>query len=543
MSDLLEGAMLSEYLLLQCISRGGVADVYRARQTGEGNYEVAVKVFRPGYAQRESFREYFMAEAEKIGQLEHPNILPFLEFGEGEDLLYSVTPLVTTGTLEVLLRRVGGKFSAMQALPIMQQLCSAVQYAHDHDVIHGNIKPTNIFIASDGRMLLSDFGIVRGYDDSQQSLTRVGWGSAEYAAPEQSLGVLRRGSDIYSLGVLLFRILTGQPPFTGHTPVEVLLKHVRQQAPSARSLDANISDAVDGVLRMALQKRSDDRFVSAQEFSNALAIAVSVAPVASPIAKTVAPTTRQLAPNQPPIAGGYPLTSMPAYASHSSSISPTPQAFPVEQSNWQAPHNPPSFDQISSMSTPPESTKDSEMTLPRKTKFLQEDEKSGTQTFWSTEPVEWSPIGSETAGSTPSTATEYLQSASPPLESSPESPSSLVNEMPSQSKDDIQEEPVSDEEKQKRERDTDARLKKLLTILVVILLLIGLAAALLSSFFYPEPSSGTNMSAEQVLVRIGSNVPLTSANIGRTRAGTSPAPTIDVGEQHQFVMGEYTWRN
>ena len=179
MSDLLEGVILSEYLLLQCISRGGIADVYRGRQAGEGNYEVAVKIFRTGYAQRESFREYFMTEAEKIGQFEHPNILPFLEFGEGEGLLYSVTPLVTTGSLEDLLRRVGGKLSAMQALQIMQQLCSAVQYAHEYDVIHGNIKPTNIFVAVDSRMLLSDFGIVRGYDDSQQSLTRIGWGSAE----------------------------------------------------------------------------------------------------------------------------------------------------------------------------------------------------------------------------------------------------------------------------------------------------------------------------------------------------------------------------
>src|SRR5579859_3874155 len=283
MSDL-EGIMLSDYLLLQCISKGGVADVYRARQNGEGNYEVAVKVYRPGYAQRDSFREYFMAEAEKIGQFEHPNILPFLEFGEGEGLLYSVTPFLKSGTLEDLLQRVGGKFSAMQALPIMQQLCAAVQYAHDNDVIHGNIKPSNIFVAADGHMLLSDFGIARSYDDSQQSLTRVGWGSAEYAAPEQSLGVLRRSSDIYTLGVLLFRVLTGQPPFTGHTPVEVLLKHVREQAPSARSLDANISDAVDGVLHMALRKRSDDRFASAEEFSTALAAAVSVSPVASPVA-------------------------------------------------------------------------------------------------------------------------------------------------------------------------------------------------------------------------------------------------------------------
>src|SRR5712692_892074 len=298
MSDLLEGVQLSDFLLIECISRGGVADVYRGRQVGEGNYEVAVKVFRPGYAQRAAFREYFMAEAEKIGQFEHPNILPFLEFGEGEGLLYTVTPFIASGTLDNLLKQVGGKFSAMQALPIMQQLCSAIQYAHDRDVIHGNIKPTNIFVAADSRMLLADFGIARGYDDSQQSLTRVGWGSAEYTAPEQSLGVLRRSSDIYALGVLLFRILTGQPPFTGQTPVEVLLMHVRQPTPSARIFEPTISDAVDGVLRMAMQKRSDDRFATAEEFSNALLAAVTVAPVASPVAKAISIPTQQLSHTQ-----------------------------------------------------------------------------------------------------------------------------------------------------------------------------------------------------------------------------------------------------
>ena len=280
MSDLLEGVMLSEYLLLQCISRGRIADVYRARQTGEGNFEVAVKVFRTGYVQRESFREFFTTEAEKAGQFEHPNILPILEFGEGEGLLYTVTPFVTTGTLDDLLRRAGGKLTAMQALQIMKQLCSAVQYVHEHEVIHGNIKPTNTFVAADSRILLSDFVVVRGNDDSQQSLTRIGWDSAENGAPEQSLGVLRRASDIYSLGVLLFRMLTGELPFTGQTPVEVLLKHVRQQAPSACIYDATISDAIDGVLHMALQKRADDRFASAEEFSHALGVAISVSPVA-----------------------------------------------------------------------------------------------------------------------------------------------------------------------------------------------------------------------------------------------------------------------
>ena len=114
--------MLSDYLLMQCISKGGVADVYRARQVIENNtsterldwktFEMAVKVFRPSYAQRESFRDYFMTEAEKIGQFTHPNILPFLEYGEGDDLLYLVTPFMTNGTLDDLLQRVGGHFSA-----------------------------------------------------------------------------------------------------------------------------------------------------------------------------------------------------------------------------------------------------------------------------------------------------------------------------------------------------------------------------------------------------------------------------------------------
>ena len=125
----LEGIIPGDYLLLERISKGGIADVYRAQRNGEGSYEVAVKVFRPGYAQHESFRKYFMAEAEKIGHLVHPNILPFLEYGEGQGVLYTVTPFVTNGTLENLLSRAGGRLSAIQALPIVQQLCSVYSFA------------------------------------------------------------------------------------------------------------------------------------------------------------------------------------------------------------------------------------------------------------------------------------------------------------------------------------------------------------------------------------------------------------------------------
>ena len=336
-------------------------------------------------------------------------------------------------------------------------------------------------------MLVSDFGIVRGYDDSQQSLTRIGWGSAEYAAPEQSLGVLRRASDIYSLGVLLFRILTGEPPFTGQTPVEVLLKHVRQQAPSARSLDPNISDAVDGVLHRALQKRSDDRFASVEEFSNALAVAISVAPVASPVAKAVTPITRQLTPDQISSSTSDPRTPVPMYMAQSS-ITP---AFPIGQSNLPPLIFEPSINQTSSGGNFPEDRDESDITLARKTYSLQEHEGIGSHIYWSTEPVEWSPIGEETGNSMAATVSEYL-------DNKPTPPENFTNMSSSPLKSALDKEPMSEE------KVADSRLKKLLPILVVILLLIGLIAALLSSFFLPAPSSSGNTGKDHLVVEVRS---------------------------------------
>lgn len=506
MSDL-EGVMLSDYLLLRCISKGGMADVYHARQKGEGNFEVAVKVYRSSFAQQASFRDYFMAEAEKIGQFDHPNILPLLEFGEGEGLLYVVTPYVAPGTLEDLLRRVGGKFSAMQALPILQQLCSAVQYAHSHEVLHGNIKPSNIFVATDGRMLLSDFGVAQGYDDSQQSLTRVGWGSAEYIAPEQSLGVLRPGSDIYALGVLLFRILTGEPPFTGQTPVEVLLKHVRQQPPSARTLVPSISDAVDGVLKMALQKRADDRFASVEELSTAFLVAVTVSPIASPVAKTVSTLTAPSAMEQPPrvsnpqtpvpamyvpVAMGEPHTPVPAHltltpalplGSQESFASPSFLEESLEERNQLFPNGALDDNGGSVSAVPPTDQKD----------FLDESSHVGQHRFWSADPIEWSPIPTAPDDVVPLTAENYLRDKpvlpvvavlpeaqiAPPLQQEPLPPA----------KDDANK--GLQESKETPDNGTwRARLKKALPIVVVILLLLGLLGALLSSFFYPGSGAG-----------------------------------------------------
>jgi len=456
MSDL-EGVLLSDYLLVQCISKGGMADVYRARQNGEGNVEVAVKVYRSSYAQQAAFRDYFMTEAETIGQFDHPNILPLLEFGEGDGLVYAVTPYIMSGTLDNLLHRVGGTFSALQAVPIVQQLCSALQYAHSRAVIHGNIKPSNVFVATDGRMLLSDFGIARGYDDSQQSLTRVGWGSAEYAAPEQSLGVVRQGSDIYSLGVLLFRILTGQPPFTGQTPVEVLLKHVRQQPPSARMLVPSISDAVEGVLSKALQKRADDRFASAEALSQAFVAAVAVAPVASPVAKSVRVLTPQSAVPQL-FHGSNPHTPLPA--------SRVP--FIVSEPHTPVPAHL-AFSSIPAMRMP-------------------ENAGSSIPLFLEETPFQLSQVwhdGSSGNDENPAMGTQVDRMDL--LHHPPDVRPSIdqVEAMPLPQVDRKDQHPQDMPQKVQDGLSWNARLRKALPIIVVMLLLLGLAGALLSSFFYP----------------------------------------------------------
>lgn len=603
MSDL-EGAVLSDYLLLECISKGGVADVYRARHMEEGSefagdpgnvgdagYEVAVKIFRSGYAQRESFREYFMTEAEKIGLFEHPNILPFLEYGEGEGLLYMVTPFVKTGTLDELLRRVGGRFSALQALPIIQQLCSAVQYAHEHDVVHGNIKPSNVFIASDGRLLLADFGIARSYDDSQQSLTRIGWGSAEYISPEQSLGIVKRGSDIYALGAVLFRVLTGSPPFVGQTPVEVLLKHVRQQPPPARSLVPSISDAVDAVLGIALQKRIDDRYSSVEELSAAYLEAVTRAPVASPVARTAPPrvtlgthtfkdkdnpkTPVPLYASSSTIAD--PQTPLPPYtvfdASHAGLPLPLQEDNSIPQVDF--PHVPPIQPARRTIELPPfPEESDVEKTMIRQKDFLQEleDAQQRSALFWSTEPPEWSPIAQDVAtqqqdganasaesaasSAVPTTASAYLQSKAPakPLVTK------KLAALPSF--DDIepaqQIEPLPTEERRGGEQaqtpatvaapvaeaglpdiaarppvTPSARLKKLLPLVVVILLVLGLLGALLSSFFYPteKPSINSMHPAKTIAQAVTSTKPTSATATLATSASKTPISTAATTSQ------------
>ena len=476
MSDL-EGAMLGDYYLEKRLSKGGIADVYYGHRSGQITFEVALKVFHSRYAQQASFRTHLRAQVEMIGHFEHPNILRVLEYGEGEGLLYVVTPYMQAGTLEDLLLRVGGRFSALQALPIVQQLCDAVQYAHEQQAIHGNIKPTNVLVSPQGSMLLADFGVAGDYADGQQSLTQIGWGAAEYTAPEQSLGVLRPESDIYALGALFFTILTGVPPFTGQTPVEVLLKHVRQPPPLASELVSSISSAVDDVLQKCLRKRADERFASALELREAFTNAVSIAPIASPLTGSL--FSRPTSSTQP--ATG-PHTPIPVPHSPADYDGParvhtphTPLPFmvtPQALASTPVGNKPLKHIALKPMDEPAqvvipdtEGKEQKDETAVHNWNFLHERKNESDEAlFWSADPAEWSPIGDITTTKVqdePLTAAEYLQSK--PL-------------IPME---DELEPGVNSEESAK---SLNAMLRKWLPLIIVILLLLGLLGALGSAF-------------------------------------------------------------
>lgn len=259
----LEGARLGAYELVERIGSGGMAEVYRAKQTTAFDREVAVKVIRQGFSEDEMFRERFLREAQAIAKLSHPNILPLIEFGQERDLLYLVMPYAPGGTLRDLIQRVNGPLPLTDAIEIFTQLCDAVQYAHEQGIVHRDLKPQNILIQRGKHLLLADFGIARNANDTKLTMTGAGVGTVEYMAPEQAMGQSDARSDLYSLGIILYQMITGRVPFSGSTPFEIMMKQASEPLQPARSLNPSLPREVDGILDMALAKDPSKRFQSA----------------------------------------------------------------------------------------------------------------------------------------------------------------------------------------------------------------------------------------------------------------------------------------
>src|SRR6266446_3229067 len=282
----LVGVLVGQYFLLECLRREGIAEAYRARPIMQGGDDVMLRLFQPPFPDPAEFREHFADEAEKVLRCQHEHIQPLLEFGAGDGLLYSVTPLTDEEALEQFLARQPGRLLPLsQVVQIITRLCAALQYVHQQGIVHGNVQPASIVMPDQEQVQLTHFSMRRAYQDGDAVVSQIDEGNAAYRAPEQTLGMLCPASDIYALGVLLYRLLGGCLPYDGESPGEIALKHAEEPIPSLRVLRPEVPEAVELVVRVALAKKPDARFPTPAALAQALLYAVG--PGASPIGPTM----------------------------------------------------------------------------------------------------------------------------------------------------------------------------------------------------------------------------------------------------------------
>ena len=271
MKGLLQDGKLGRYEVIELIGSGGVASVFRGRDPVLDR-EVAIKVLRSDYLTDEAFVGRFRREAQTVARLGHPNILEVHDFGEEEGCAYLVTALITGGPLQ---RLMDGRLGLHRALSLTAPVASALDYAHGHGVVHRDVKPGNILLEPDGKPILADFGLARILDGrSTFTDARAILGTPEYISPEQVLGrPADHRSDVYSLGVVVYEMLLGRPPFNGDTPTSTALAHVNEPAPAPQELASRFGPAVREVVLKALAKEPEDRFQTAGELVHALASA------------------------------------------------------------------------------------------------------------------------------------------------------------------------------------------------------------------------------------------------------------------------------
>jgi len=264
------GQSLGKYELLELVGSGAMAEVYRARHA-QMNRDVAVKILHPHLAQQEGFVNRFRREAHSMGQLQHPHILRVFDFDVINNTYYMVMDYLPGATLQAYLAD-KENLPVLEALTLTQQLASALAYAHQRNIVHRDIKPENVMFTEDDQqcVMLTDFGLARLLDQ-RLTLTGTTIGTPGYMSPEVAQGgKADERADIYSLGVMLYVMLTGQLPYDGTSPFTILQKQLNEPIPPPRQFNPDISEAVEALVLKALAKTVDQRFQSAAEFQQAI---------------------------------------------------------------------------------------------------------------------------------------------------------------------------------------------------------------------------------------------------------------------------------
>ncbi len=320
------GQRLGQYQITALLGRGGMATVYRARQTSIDR-DVAVKVIKPDLIESEEFKVRFNREAKVIAALSHPHILKVFDYGQHGDVVYLVMELLSGGSLADLLRG-GARLEPAEVARLLDQIASALDYAHRRGIVHRDLKPQNVLLDEERNALLTDFGIAKLLSETT-ALTQSGiaMGTPAYMSPEQWRGQSVDGrADVYALGAMLYEMLAGRVPFMGDTPYSMMHMHIFEALPNIRTARPELPEAVQSVLSVSMAKDRELRFNTAGEMANAFKLALAgvavpprtsepAADVTAPVpvggAKLDAPTTREpvssALPSDPPIKGATPL--------------------------------------------------------------------------------------------------------------------------------------------------------------------------------------------------------------------------------------------
>lgn len=252
------GAMIGErYEIIEKIGTGGMADVYRAKDHRLNRF-VAVKILKNEYSEDAKFVTKFRQEAQAIACLSHPNIVGVYDVGQDMDMHYIVMEFVDGITLKKYIER-KGKLSVREAVGISLQIANGLEAAHANHIIHRDIKPQNILISKDGTAKVSDFGIAKAA--SSNTITANAMGSVHYISPEQARGGFSdEKSDIYSLGVSMYEMLSGTLPFTGESAVAIALAHIQEDATPLDAIDATIPHGLSNIVAKCMQKKTELRY-------------------------------------------------------------------------------------------------------------------------------------------------------------------------------------------------------------------------------------------------------------------------------------------